>query len=190
MFKRVLFLSQVAIFVVVIVLSMLPGITIGEEMQISEAFSMVMDPPSAGMEIDESEAQNITDFFHQAEHAIESENIVSLMALYSDRYTNLRNGDKEFAEELWTKIFASFDNISSRHSMKLVTYNKAVGQAVTECDGLLTGTPKGESRPVTIDRWDNQRHILVKEGDWKLFGNAGESAQRYGQEDGKLHPLF
>jgi hypothetical protein len=61
---------------------------------------------------------------------------------------------------------------------------------VTECDGLLTGTPKGENHSVTIDRWDKQRHILVKEGDWKLFGNAGEATQRYGEEDAKLHPLF
>lgn len=190
MLQKILFLSQSAILPIVFVLSTQPAITMAQATQPSNDFSMVMETPVAGIEIEEGAAQDIVDFFHQAERAIESENIDTLMTLYSDRYTNLRNGDKEFAKELWNKIFAGFDNISSRHAMKLIAYNKATGQAITECSGLLTGTPKGESRPVTIDRWDNQRHILIKEGYWKLFGNAGESAQRYGQEEGKLHPLF
>lgn len=188
MLKKVLFLRQAAMFIIVV--SMQAGITTAEEAQLSEGFSMVMRPPAAGIEIEQSELQEITNFFHQAERAIEAENIGSLMTLYSDQYTNLRNRDKDFAEELWSKIFASFDNISARHSMELIACDKAAGQAVTECSGLLSGTPVGESRPVTIDRWDNQRHILIKENYWKLFGNAGEGAQRYGEEDGKLHPLF
>ena len=190
MMKKSLFLSRVAVLVLVSVLSLQAGSLMAEEAKISAGFSMDMRPPGTGVEIEQAELQNIADFFHQAELAIESENIDALMALYSDRYTNLRNHDKEFAEELWTRIFAGFDNLSSRHSMQLINYDKAAGQAVTECDGLLTGTPKGENHSVTIDRWDKQRHILVKEGDWKLFGNAGEAAQRYGEEDAKLHPLF
>lgn len=190
MLKKSFSLSQAVMLSIVFVLSIQSGITIAEETQLSDDFSMVMEPPTASIDIDESEVQNIMDFFHQAERAIESENIDTLMALYSDKYTNLRNGDKAFAEELWNKIFAGFDNISSRHAMKLIAYDRTAGQAITECSGLLTGTPKGESRPVTIDRWDNQMHILVKEDYWKLFGNAGESAQRYGEEEVKLHPLF
>jgi len=190
MMKKVLLVSQVAMFVFVSVLSMHPGVLMAEETQLSEGFSMVMRPPVASVEIEPGELQDIANFFHQAEHAIESENVDALMALYSDQYTNLSNHDKEFAEELWNKIFAGFDNISSRHSMKLITYNKDAGQAVTECNGLLIGTPKGENHPVTIDRWDNQRHILIKEDHWRLFGNAGESAQRYGEEGDELHPLF
>jgi len=190
MFKKVFFLSQVAMFPFVFVLSIQSGTTMAEEAPLSDDFSMVMEPPVASIEIEESEVQDIMDFFHQAERAIESESIDTLMTLYSDKYTNLRNGDKEFAEELWNKIFAGFDNISSRHSMQLIAYDEAAGQAITECSGLLSGTPKGESRPVTIDRWDNQRHILIKDGYWKLFGNVGKAAQRYGEEGGKLHPLF
>jgi len=190
MLKKVLVMSQVTIPAIALVLYMQSGFATSEDMQLSGEFSMVMAPPVASMQIDESEVQNIMDFFHQAERAIESENIDTLMTLYSDKYTNLRNGNKEFAEELWNKIFAGFDNISSRHAMKLIAYDETAGQAITECSGLLTGTPKGESRRVTIDRWDDQRHILIKEGDWKLFGNAGESARRYGLEEGKLHPLF
>ena len=190
MLKKVLVMSQVTIPAIALVLYMQSGFATSEDMQLSGEFSMVMAPPVASMQIDESEVQEITDFFHQAERAIESENIDVLMTLYSDRYTNLRNGDKAFAVELWGKIFAEFDDISSRHTMKLIAYDKAAGQAITECSGLLTGTPKGESRPITIDRWDDQRHILIKEDYWRLFGNAGASAQRYGQEEGKLHPLF
>jgi len=190
MLKKDIFLSRVAMFPIAFVLSVQPGITMAEETQLSDDFSMVMEPPVASIGIEEREVQDIRDFFHQAERAIESKKIEALMVLYSDKYTNLRNGDKEFAKKLWNKIFAGFDDISSRHSMKLIAYDKAAGQAITECSGLLTGTPKGESHPVTIDRWDNQRHILIKEGYWKLFGNAGESAQRYGEMEGNLHPLF
>lgn len=190
MLKKVFILSQVATFLFAFALYMPSGIVMAQQTPLSDEFSMVMEPPAAGMAIDEAEVQEITDFFHQAERAIESENVDDLMTLYSDKYTNLRNGDKAFAEELWRKIFAEFDNITSRHAMKLIAYDKAAGHAITECSGLLIGTPKGEGSPITIDRWDNQRHILVKEGYWKLFGNAGESAQRYGQEEGRLHPLF
>ena len=190
MMKKVSFLGQVGMLVLISVLSLRAGNLVAEEAQVSADFSMDMRPPAADVEIGQGELQGIADFFHQAEFAIESENIDALMTLYSDQYTNLSNHDKEFAEQLWIKIFAGFDNISSRHSMQLITYDKAAGQAVTECDGLLTGTPKGEDNTVTIDRWDKQRHILVKEGDWKLFGNSGRSATRYGEEDGKLHPLF
>ncbi|MFQ6004019.1 MAG: hypothetical protein ACE5OQ_00830 [Woeseia sp.] len=181
---------QFGMLMIPFVMSMQPGITIAEEMGLSERFSMVMRPPAASIEIDERELHSIADFFHKAERAIQTENIDALMALYSYSYTNLRNGDKHFAAEIWSKIFARFDNISSRHSMKLITYDKAAGRAVTECSGLLFGTPEGENGLIPIDRWDDQKHMLVKEGQWKLLGNAGESALRYGAKDVKLHPLF
>ena len=190
MLKYVLFISHVGTLLIVFVLSMQTGTTVAEETQLSDDFSMVMHPLEVSIEVDENEVQDISDFFHQAERAIQSENIHELMSLYSDKYTNLRNGDKQFATDLWNKIFARFDNIASRHSMKLINYDKAAGRAITECNGLLFGTPEGENNPVLIDRWDDQRHILIKEGHWKLLGNSGESALRYGEKDEKLHPLF
>ena len=190
MLKYIVFVSQVGTLLIVFVLSMQSRTTMAEETQLSDGFSMVMRPPATSVEIEENEAQDIANFFHQAERAIQSENINSLMSLYSDNYTNLTNGDKQFAAELWNKIFARFDNISSRHSMKLIDYDQAAGRAITECSGLLFGTPVGENNPVLIDRWDDQKHMLIKEGDWKLLGNTGESALRYGEKDEKLHPLF
>ena len=153
-------------------------------------FVRMMRAPAEGVEIDQGEAQDIENFFHQAERAIQSENIDTLMALYSDEYTNQRDGDKQFATELWKKVFARFDNISSRHSMKLIDYDQASGRAVTECSGLVFGTPEGESNPVLIDRWDDQMHILIKEGNWKLLGNAGETEPDFSETDEELHPLF
>jgi hypothetical protein len=190
MLKYVSFISQMGALIIVFVVSVQSNTATAEETQLSNDFAMVMRPPDASIEIDETEAQNIANFFHQAERAIQSENINELMALYSDEYTNQKNGDKQFAAELWGKIFARFDSISSRHSMKLIDYDQAAGHAITECSGLLFGTPEGESNPVLIDRWDDQRHILIKEGDWMLLGTSGESALRYGEKDEKLHPLF
>jgi hypothetical protein len=190
MLKHVSSIIQMRALIIVFVVSVQFNTATAEETQLSDDFAMVMRPPDASIEIDESEAQNIANFFHQAERAIQSENINELMALYSDEYTNQKSGDKQFAAELWGKIFSRFDNISSRHSMKLIDYDQAAGRAITECSGLLFGTPEGESNPVLIDRWDDQRHILLKEGDWKLLGNSGETALRYGEKDEKLHPLF
>lgn len=190
MLNYVLFLNQIGKFLIIFVLSIQARTTMAQETQLSDGFSMVMQPPAASIEIDESEAQDINDFFHHAERAIQSENIDSLMALYSDKYTNSKNGDKHFAAEIWNKIFARFDDISSRHSMKLIDYDKAAGRAITECNGLLFGTPEGENGLIIIDRWDNQSHILIKEEHWKLLGSSGESALRYGEKDAMLHPLF
>ena len=190
MLRNILFVSQVGVLFIASTLSLQSGTAIAEETQLTEDFSMVMRPPAGGVEIDDNEAQNITNFFHHAERAIQSENIDALMALYSDEYTNQRDGDKQFAAELWKKVFARFDNISSRHSMKLIDYDQAAGRAVTQCSGLLFGMPEGASNPVLIDRWDDQRHILIKEGDWKLLGNSGDSAPPTTDTDDSLHPLF
>ena len=194
MLKNVSLISKACLLVIVIVvaigLSMQSRTTNAEETLLSDDFTMVMRPAAANVEIDENEAQDIANYFHQAERAIHSENISALMALYSDDYTNQRNGDKQFATEIWGKIFARFDNISSRHSMKLIDYDKAAGRAITECSGLLFGTPEGENNLVLIDRWNDQRHILVKDGDWKLLGDSGKFAPRDGETDEKLHPLF
>jgi len=190
MLNYVIFLNRIGALFIIFVLSIQAPTTMAQETELSDGFAMVMRPPAASVVIDESEAQNINDFFHHAERAIQSENIDSLMTLYSDKYTNSRNGDKHFSEEIWNKIFTRFNKISSRHSMKLVDYDEAAGRAITECSGLLFGTPEGESGLVVIDRWDNQRHILIKEEHWKLLGSSGESALRYGEESTKLHPLF
>ncbi len=183
-------LARKVVLAILFVLSIQSAIATAQEKQISEDYSMAMEPPAARIEIAQNDVQDIMAFFHSAERAIESENIDDLMTLYSDSYTNLRKGNKGTAREIWQRIFLSFNDISSRHSMKLIGYDKTAGQAITECSGLLSGTPEGEQRPVTIDRWDTQRHILVKEGYWKLFGNAGKSAERYGVEGAKMHPLF
>lgn len=162
-----------------------------EKANLSDEYSMKFHA-SAKEKIGEAEYNEISNFFHKAEMAIETEDLESLMALYSERYRNLKKRDKKFAEEVWTKIFANFDNLSAKHMMKLSTYEKRSEHklAVTECSGLLVGTPNGADRPVTIDSWDNQMHILINEGSWKLFGNAGEAVIRYGEDDVEIHPLF
>ena len=190
MLNDVSILNRVGILLIVCAQLMQARTTAAQETQLSEGFAMVMLPPAATVEIDENEAQAVNDFFHHAEYAIQSENIDSLMALYSDKYTNSKSGDKNFATEIWNKIFARFDNVSSRHSMRLIEYDKASDTAITECSGLLFGTPAGGTGLVVIDRWNNEHHIMTKEGQWKLLGTTGETALRYGEKDALLHPLF
>ncbi len=171
-------------------LMILPGSSCSEEPKLSEAHSMTLGP-SAKEKVGEETYQELVRFFHDAERAIEAGNLEELMTLYSEKYTNL-DEDKEFAKGVWEQIFANFDDLSSSHSIELLTYDDSSGQtvAVLECTGLLMGTPKGAELPVAVDSWDKQWHVLIKEDRWRLFGNSGESGKRFGAGDQLTHPLF
>ena len=172
-------------------LMLLPVSSFAGEDGLSDEFSMELDR-AAVERVGEEEYQALLKFFKEAERAIESKDVKALMALYSDKYSNY-NEDKKFAQGVWTQIFDHFDDISTKHSIELLTYDLKSGKpvAVLQCSGLLRGTPKlGAGQPVTIDSWDNQWHVLIDEGEWKLFGNSGKSKERYGAENLKTHPLF
>jgi hypothetical protein len=52
------------------------------------------------------------------------------------------------------------------------------------------GVPDNEKWPVTIDSWNNQDQILVKEaGAWKLIGIYGPERKRL-WFDKPMHPLI
>ena len=167
-----------------------PCAALADDAKLSEEHSMHLDS-SAIQKVGKANYELLIKYFRDAERAIESENLEDLMALYSERYTN-RGQDRKFAEGVWRKIFDDFDGVSTRHSMQLLTYDETTGRPVVvlECSGLLQGTPKAGGRPVTIDTWDEQWHVLVDEGGWRLYGNSGESRQRFGAGDRQTHPLF
>lgn len=169
---------------------MWPCPALAGDAELSEEHFMHLDP-SAIKKVGVTNYRLLIKYFRDAERAIESENLEELMALYSERYSN-RDQDKKFAEGVWRKIFTDFDDVSARHSMELLTYDETTGKPVVvlECSGLIQGTPKGGGRPVTIDTWDEQWHVLVDEGGWRLYGNSGESKRRFGSGDRKTHPLF
>lgn len=183
-------LENVTTLLLASALMTLPCASLAGDAKLSDDYSMNVDP-LAKEKAGEADYQLLMNFFHEAERAIESENIEELMALYSDKYSNL-DQDKKFAERVWTKIFANFDDLSAKHSMDLLTYEEDLGQtvAVLECSGLLRGIPKGGDQPVTVDSWDKQWHVLIKEGGWRLLGNSGKAEQRYGSEERSAHPLF
>ncbi|MBJ20094.1 MAG: hypothetical protein GY910_26455 [bacterium] len=160
------------------------------EAKLSEEHSMHLKP-SAIEKVGEENYKRLIQYFQDAERAIESEDLEELMVLYSQRYSN-RDQDKEFARGVWRKIFDDFDNVSAKHSMELLTYDVRTGQpvAVLECSGLLQGTPKAGGQSVKIDSWDSQWHVLVNEGEWRLYGNSGLSGKRFGSGDQQMHPLF
>ena len=168
-----------------------PVSTEGDKSAYSKNFSMRLHN-DARAKVGDEEYDRIANFFHLAERAIEDEDIDALMSLYSDSYTHINNQGREFARGVWLKIFSNFDSIAARHSMRLITHQQSENSyvVVTECSGLLSGIPKGEERAVTIDSWDRQRHILINEGTWKLFGNAGVGKKRYGEDKFESHPLF
>lgn len=168
--------------------SLFTGVAIGEGHQISDKYSMEVDP-AAKQQLGEQTFNEVMLFFRTAEKAIETKDLKALMVLYSDNY---RDGDhdKKSAEQTWQRIFATFDTMVMSHRMKFEKMSADKNMVIFQCNGLLAGAPSHDKVPVTIDNWNNQDHILVKEaGNWKLIGTYGLERKRL-WFDKPMHPLF
>ena len=156
--------------------------------QFSDKYSMSIDP-SAKKQLGEQVFNEVTMFFQTAEKAIGTKNMEVLMAQYSDNY---RDGDldKKSVEQAWRRIFSKVNVMATLHNMKLVNISADKNMVVLQCSGLLVGVPDPEKGPVTIDNWNKQDHILVKEnGEWKLIGTYGIEQKRL-WFDKPMHPLI
>lgn len=154
----------------------------------SENFALNIDPYSR-KQVGEKVWSDIKTFFHEAERAIETENMEALMALYSKNY---KNGEhtKKSAEKIWKRIFSQINNMSTIHNMRFITITSDSDVMILRCSGILLGIPKGERNLITIDNWTNADHVLTKEsGKWKLIGTYGSDRKRFwfGRP---MHPLF
>lgn len=170
--------------------SLFSGAAIGEEHQISDKYSMVVDP-AAKQQLGEETYNEVMMFFHEAEKAIKAKDLAGLMALYSDNYGDGVH-DKKSAEQIWRRIFSTFDSMSTQHNLKLGKVAADKNMVVFQCSGLLMGTPDPKTKKglITIDNWANQDHVLVKEGGkWKLIGTYGPERKRL-WFDKPMHPLF
>lgn len=169
------------------------GIAIGAEHKLSDKYAMEVEP-SAKQQLGEQTYSEVMAFFHEAEKAIETKDIKTLMSLYSENYTDGEH-NKKSAEEIWERIFATFDMTSTRHFMNLVKVAEDKNMVIFRCSGLLLGVPKPDSKmkqqgSITIDNWALQDHVLVKEaGKWKLIGTYGTERKRL-WFDKPMHPLF
>lgn len=156
--------------------------------QIPDKYSMNIDP-AAKQQLGEQTFNEVTMFFQTAEKAIETKNMEVLMAQYSDNY---RDGDldKKSVEQAWRRIFSKVDTVTTLHNMKLVNISADRNMIVLQCSGLLVGVPNPEKGPVTIDNWNKQEHILIKEGGkWNLIGTYGLEQKRLWFEK-PMHPLI
>jgi len=186
------------------------GAASGAEHQISDKYSMEVDP-AAKQQLGEQTFNEVMMFFHAAEKAIETKDLEALMALYSDNYADGEH-DKKSAKKIWERIFSTFDTMATHHNMKLEKVSVDKNMIVFQCSGLLLGVPDPNKRPftitapffvplkvdvhdpkkgpTTIDNWNKQNHVLVKEaGKWKLIGTYGLEHKRL-WFDKPMHPLF
>lgn len=155
--------------------------------QVSDRYTLNVDP-AAKQQLGEQTFNEVTMFFQTAKKAIETKNMDALMAQYSDNY---RDGDldKKAVEQAWRKIFARVDSLATLNNMKLVSISADRNMVVLQSSGLLVGVPGDEQWPVTIDNWNKQDHILIKEsGEWKLIGIYGLERKRL-WFDKPMHPL-
>lgn len=154
----------------------------------SDRYSVSIDP-AAKQQLGEQTFNEIAMFFRTTQRAIETENMEVLMAQYSDNY---RNGDldKESVAQAWQRIFAKVDSLATVNNMKLVSISAEGNMAVLQSSGLLVGVPDEKKWPVTVDNWNKQDHILIKEaGEWKLIGIYGQEHKRL-WFDKPMHPLI
>jgi ketosteroid isomerase-like protein len=160
----------------------------GADHEYSDRFSIEVD--QAGKEMVGEETFNeVMAFFHDAEKAIETKDLKALMGLYSDNYVNGEH-DKAAAERIWTRIFSVFDSMAAHHNMRFVNFAPETSLVIVRCSGLLVGTPKDQKELITIDNWNQQDHVLIKEtGRWKLIGTYGGQHKRL-WFDKPMHPLF
>ena len=155
--------------------------------QSSVKYSMNIDP-AAKQQLGEQTFNEVAMFFQAAQKAIETKNMEELMAHYSDNY---RDGDldKKSVEQAWRRIFATVDSLATLNNMELVSISADRNMVVLQSSGLLVGVSDDEKMPVTIDNWNKQDHILVKEaGEWKLIGIYGPERKRL-WFDKPMHPL-
>lgn len=173
---------------IVIAASIFTGTASGMEHQLSDKYSMEIDP-AAKQQLGEKTYNEVMTFFHSAEKAIETKDLEALMALYSDSYSDGEH-DKKSARLIWGRIFSTFENMAMHHNMKLEKASSDKNLVVFQCSGLLLGVPDVKKAPITIDNWTNQEHVLVKEaGKWKLIGTYGSERKRL-WFDKPMHPLF
>ena len=181
------------VIVTLIGVCFIAGIAIGEEYKFSDKHDLYVDY-AAEQQLGEQIFKELMAFFHDAEKAIETKDMSTLMDLYSDSYTDGEH-NKKSAEEIWKRIFATFDKMATRHNMRLVKMAKDKNMVIFRCSGLLLGVPNPDAKmkqkgPVTIDNWAQQDHVLVREaGKWKLIGTYGTERKRL-WFDKPMHPLF
>ncbi len=173
---------------ILIAVSLFAGTAMGGEHRLSDRYTMEVDP-AAKQKLGEQTFNELMLFFQEAERAIETKDLEALMALYSENYSN-GDHDKKAAKKIWERIFATFDTMAMRHNMSLGKVSTEKNMVVFQCNGLLLGVPDTKKMPITIDNWNNQEHVLVKEaGQWKLIGTYGLERKRL-WFDKPMHPLF
>ena len=169
------------------------GIAIAVEHKLSDRYAMEVDP-AAKERLGEKTFNEVMAFFHAAEKAIETKDLKAIMQLYSEDYSN-GDHDKKSVEQIWKRIFSTFEAMATHHNLKLVNVSSMRKEAdrntvVFSCSGLLMGIHDPAKGVITIDNWTQQDHVLIKEaGKWKLFGTYGRDRKRL-WFDKPIHPLF
>jgi len=164
------------------------GSTFADHHRLSDRHQMEINN-SIKQYLGEKTAKEVVSFFQNAEAAIQSRNLDALMELYSDDY---RDGDRDkaAARKIWKRIFKRFNELATRHVMKMSTKSSNKNLVIMRCSGILMGIPEGGNAPIAIDNWNNQEHIIKKEGGkWKLIGTYGKERKRL-WFDKPMHPLF
>jgi len=176
------------------VMAVLAGFTLSGGL----SYAHVQLPPNAAAMADQKDVDSIVAMYGKIEEALAKEDIDAIMAFYADDYAH-QGITKSVIRNLWSSIFANFDNLNSTHAFSAV---KVAGdEARVTCTGTLLGMPKGskDQKVVAVDRWESIDHFLTKKGgSWKIVGGASHwliepRVEKYGEDvkyQLEFHPLF
>lgn len=87
--------------------------------ELSLEHSAFFDPHTQKL-VGEKTAKGVAKFFHDAEMAIETENIDALMSLYSHSYVNGPH-TKQSMRLLWLQLFKKYRELVTVHNMRFIT---------------------------------------------------------------------
>jgi hypothetical protein len=128
------------------------------------------------IQADERALTQILDTFHQADEALQKQDLEGLIKIYSPTY-KYHGYDKDRLRLLWEDLFRLYDRFSATHVFSKIVVNDKVNPPTAEitCTGSLWAISKLTGRRVNIDSWFGDVHYLIYEdGAWRMRGHAWE----------------
>lgn len=144
----------------------------------------------AEVKADDKTVAEILAAFHQAEQALETQNLDALMNLYATEY-RYHGLTKEELRKIWAQLFADYQGLRSNHIFsRIVVRSDRTPTAEITCTGSLWAMSRQTGDRVNVDSWYGEvHHLIYEDGAWRIRGHAGEAPK--GIQFGVApHPFF
>lgn len=144
----------------------------------------------AEVKADDKTVAEILAAFHQAEQALETQNLDALMSLYATEY-RYHGLTKEDLRKIWAQLLTDYQGLRSNHIFsRIVVRSDRIPTAEITCTGSLWAMSRQTGDRANVDSWYGEVHHLTYEnGAWRIRGHAGEALKTL-QFGIAPHPFF